>query len=64
MNKYSNDAVDAARYRWLRNKSQSIEMFGSFSPYVIQGQTGELLDGDDLDDEVDAAIAASEAKDL
>ncbi|WP_190277698.1 hypothetical protein [Achromobacter xylosoxidans] len=52
------DALDAARYRWLRVEANKVEQFGSFSPYVIQGQTANLLSGESLDACVDAAIAA------
>jgi hypothetical protein len=54
------DAVDAARYRWLRARDlDSIHLGGVFA-----GQTPAniVLNGDDLDAEIDAAIAADAAK--
>ncbi|MCV6799333.1 DUF551 domain-containing protein [Achromobacter ruhlandii] len=52
------DALDAKRYRWLRDESQDLDLFGSTSPYVIEGQTTEPLEGEALDAAIDAALAA------
>lgn len=50
-------SVDADRYRWLRDKgSNSLDQFGSFSPYVIQGQTMNPLEGSQIDAAVDVEI--------
>lgn len=53
------DANDAARYRALRNQNIFAQV-GSFTPYVVQGQTMRVLEGMELDKEVDA-LAAKEA---
>lgn len=49
------DAADAIRYRWLRDQNIT-ELIGSFTPYVVQGQTMRMLEGAEVDVAVDAAI--------
>lgn len=50
-------ARDGMRYRWLRDESQDVDLFGSNSPYVIEGETTEPLSYEALDEAVDAAMA-------
>lgn len=52
-------ALDAARYRWLRDKAHSLESQhgAGKSCYHAIGGVRELKSGDDLDAAVDAAIA-------
>lgn len=52
------DAKDAARYRWLRDQD-IMEQIGRSTPYVVQGQTMHMLEGKQVDDAVDAAMAAA-----
>ena len=52
---------DAARYRWLRDQD-CIEQLGRFTPYVVQGQTMKMLEGDEVDAAVDAAMAAQQGE--
>jgi len=49
------DAKDAARYRWLRDQNIMAQV-GSYSPYVVQGQTMRMLEGTEVDAAVDAAM--------
>lgn len=53
----SEDARDAARYRWFRDQSTSDDQIGSFSPYAVKGQLMTVLSAA-LDLATDAAIAA------
>lgn len=50
-------ARDGMRYRWLRDDSQDLDLFGTTAPYVIEGQTTEPLDGDALDEAIDSQMA-------
>lgn len=54
-------ARDGMRYRWLRDESQGVDLFGSNAPYVIEGETTEPLSYDALDEAVDAQMAKEEA---
>lgn len=50
------ELVDAAaRYYWLRDQACGFDQVGTFTPYVIQGQTNQPLGGAALDRAVDAA---------
>lgn len=53
-------ARDGVRYRWLRDDSQDLDLFGTTAPYVIEGQTTEPLEGDALDEAVDLQMAKEE----
>ncbi len=58
------DKIDAQRYRWLRDQDIDSQV-GRFTPYaveVIQGQTNKMLDGKELDEACDKAIAAQLAQ--
>lgn len=52
---------DAVRYRALRDQNIFAHV-GSFSPYVVQGQTMRVLEGEELDKEVDAMAAQQGVK--
>ena len=69
----ADDVRDAARYRWLRNKENSLERFqtnaknagggwryNTTSCYHIVDEVRELKHGDDLDAAIDAAILAAQ----
>lgn len=55
---------DSARYRWLRNKADS--MACTAAPMVASldadGKMVALIDGEDLDDAVDMAMALSKGR--
>jgi hypothetical protein len=51
------DALDAARYRWLRDQD-IMKQFGTLTPYIVQGQTMRVLEGKEADAAIDAARAA------
>lgn len=48
------EALDAARYRFLRDQNIFQEV-GSSSPYAVRGQSMEMLDGPELDKAIDDA---------
>ncbi|UGQ44939.1 hypothetical protein [Massilia endophytica] len=54
-NSQSQDAVDAARYRWLRNADQAI---GNVIDKEFAPGRWEYRSGEELDAAIDAAIAA------
>lgn len=47
------DMIDAARYRWLRNKARKLQ--GDKVPYVVYGD-GDSIHGEQLDTAIDALI--------
>jgi hypothetical protein len=55
------DALDAARYRWLRNKALGFDQIGSSTPYVVRGQVMDTLDGARLDSAVDRSMGLTAA---
>ena len=51
------DALDAARYRWLRNRQDNLYLLVA---QPAGEQMEDLLDGIDLDETIDAALKDSE----
>lgn len=54
------DKLDAERYRWLRNKDVRPQLCSG--PYVVAGQSVHMLEGEQVDKAVDAAILAAAKK--
>ena len=50
------DMIDAARYRWLRNKARKLQG-DKVAPYIAYGD-GESLHGEQLDMAIDALIVS------
>ena len=50
------DARDAARYRWLR--ARDLETIGQGGVFAGMTPQNVILNGQDLDDAIDAALAA------